>query len=347
MARGPRRGFTLIELLVVIAIIAVLIALLLPAVQAAREAARRTQCVNNLKQLCLAVMNYESANGSLPPTEATGFPSGVKMNNFSMKVRILPTMEQQSLYNAFNQSYSYSDVHNGTATSTVVNAYLCPSDGTRVHRGMAHYSGHDYADSNYANNLGNCVTCNGNILEGPAYVMGDYFGPAVTLAMITDGLTNTALWSEFLKNSGQQTPVRGALYISSDPFSWTSPISPVVSGDLYSTLRTLSAHCQAATTLAKFQTAGYTWAFHEVGSGGGYTHIQTPNKKSCLFSNRNVDPPTTGIAGLLAASSYHPGGVNVAFLDGSVRFIKDSVNQVTWWSLATKAGGEVLSADSY
>jgi prepilin-type N-terminal cleavage/methylation domain-containing protein/prepilin-type processing-associated H-X9-DG protein len=347
MARRRRRGFTLIELLVVIAIIAVLIALLLPAVQAAREAARRSQCVNNLKQLGLAVMNYESANGSLPPTESTGYPAGTKMNDFSMKLRILPLMEQQALYNAFNQYYSYSTIINGTATSTVVTAYLCPSDPIRVHRGMAHYSGHDYGDSNYANNLGNCVTCNGNILEGPAYVLGDYFGPAVTLAMITDGTTNTALWSEYLKNSGQSVGIRGALYVSSDPFSWTAPISPVITGNLYTTLGKLSADCQKSTTLSKFQTPGYTWAFHEAGSGGGYTHIQTPNKKSCVFSNRNVDPPTTGIASLISASSYHSGGVNVGFMDGSVRFIKDSINQVTWWSLATKSGGEIVSSDSY
>ena len=124
------------------------------------------------------------------------------------------------------------------------------------------------------------------------------------------------------------------------------PITPTINGNLYSTLTKLSANCQAATTLSVFQTAGYSWAFHEVGSGGGYTHIQTPNKKSCLFSNRNVDPPTTGVAGLLSASSNHAGGVNVGFLDGSVRFVKNSVNQTTWWSLATKAGGEIIGGDS-
>ncbi len=347
MPRSKRRGFTLIELLVVIAIIAVLIALLLPAVQAAREAARRSQCVNNMKQLGLAVMNYESINGSLPPTEATGFAAGVKMNDFSMKVRILPTLEQQNIFNAFNQAISYSAIQNGTSTSTALNVFLCPSDGVRVNRGMINYTGHDYGDTNYANNVGNCVTCNGNILEGPAYVMGDYFGPPVTLAMITDGTTNTAMWSEYLKNSGQSQPIPAAIYVSSDSFSWTAPISPTVTGSLYTTLAMLSAHCQASTKLSVYQTPGYTWAFHEVGSGGGYTHTQTPNKKSCVFSNRNVNPPTTGIAGLLSASSYHPGGVNVGFLDGSVHFIKNSVSQTTWWALATKAGGEIISSDSF
>src|SRR5262249_26834829 len=115
-----RRGFTLIELLVVIAIIAVLIALLLPAVQAAREAARRAQCVNNLKQLGLAIANYESSNGCLPPSDmATTYNSGsANVNDFGMKVRILPYMEQTSLFNSFNQSYEYNLVWNATCSST-------------------------------------------------------------------------------------------------------------------------------------------------------------------------------------------------------------------------------------
>jgi prepilin-type N-terminal cleavage/methylation domain-containing protein len=134
-ALKSRSGFTLIELLVVIAIIAVLIALLLPAVQAAREAARRSQCVNNLKQLGLAIQSYGDINGVLPPTSATGFATGVKMNDFAMKVRILPFMEQATLFNALNQFLVYNMVDNGTATSTTVATFLCPSDGTMVDRG--------------------------------------------------------------------------------------------------------------------------------------------------------------------------------------------------------------------
>src|SRR5215211_1066775 len=120
MRSKPRSGFTLIELLVVIAIIGVLIALLLPAVQAAREAARRSQCTNNLKQLGLAVQGYIDVQGALPPTSASGFPTGVMMNDFSMKVRILPFIEQTIIYNAFNQSIAYNAAQNGTVTSTRV-----------------------------------------------------------------------------------------------------------------------------------------------------------------------------------------------------------------------------------
>ena len=127
-----RRGFTLIELLVVIAIIAVLIALLLPAVQAAREAARRLQCVNNLKQIGLAFMNYVSSQGSLPPT-GTVSPSGIPlqtMGNFGMKTRLLPYIEQTPLYNTMNMSFNGEapNGQNDTILITKLNAFVCPSD---------------------------------------------------------------------------------------------------------------------------------------------------------------------------------------------------------------------------
>src|SRR5262249_4340490 len=145
-----RRGFTLIELLVVIAIIAVLIALLLPAVQAAREAARRTQCVNNLKQLGLSVQNYHDINGSLPPTgNNPTVTAGVgATNDFSMKARILPFMEQQAVWNAFNQSFAYNASQNQTPTSTTINAFLCPSDSNKVARAGTNFTGGaDFGDN--------------------------------------------------------------------------------------------------------------------------------------------------------------------------------------------------------
>src|ERR1700735_125399 len=120
-----RRGFTLIELLVVIAIIGLLIALLLPAVQAAREAARRSQCINNLKQLGLAVQGYSDANVALPPAAATG-PEW--SNNFSMKARVLPFLEQTALFNSMNMSFFQVADQNATSLTTMVDTFLCPSD---------------------------------------------------------------------------------------------------------------------------------------------------------------------------------------------------------------------------
>src|SRR4051794_21019455 len=176
-----RRGFTLIELLVVIAIIAVLIALLLPAVQAAREAARRAQCVNNLKQLGLAAMNYESSNGALPPTAVDA--TILLTNDFSMKARLTPYLEQQAAYNALNQSFSFSATHgtskdvthtNWTVRTMQINSLLCPSDGnvpigSEALNGVTKQIGY----TSYPNNIGTTYTNTGNRIDGPAYLMGN------------------------------------------------------------------------------------------------------------------------------------------------------------------------------
>lgn len=151
-----RRGFTLIELLVVIAIIAVLVALIFPAVQSAREASRRIQCANNLKQLGLAVAGYADSNAVLPPT---GFLVGVDPNDFGMKTRLLPYLEQGSLFNALNMSALTADDEKWTVRVTYLNVMVCPSSGAAPGVTAAlHDRTGTVAGTSYPNNIGTVTT---------------------------------------------------------------------------------------------------------------------------------------------------------------------------------------------
>ena len=327
-----RRGFTLIELLVVIAIIAVLIALLLPAVQAAREASRRMQCVNNLKQLGLALHNYESFNSVIPPCAVTVPTVTTGFNNFSMKARLLPQLEQSTLFNALNMSYEYNAVQNYTVSTTLVKALLCPSDANVPSPSPA--TGWPvYAYSNYPNNLGVMRIPS---IDGPAYKLADAVeGTPIRFASITDGLSNTVIFSEFVmgQNAGGASRGKNVTWIITlaEPSTYDVP-----------TFTQVATACQASTTYTDDQR-GSRYLAHHCGYGGGYSHIQTPNKKACYYSDGSGHQDHT----ILNASSNHPGGVNVLLMDGTVRFVKDSVSPMTWWAIATTEGGEVISGDSF
>jgi prepilin-type N-terminal cleavage/methylation domain-containing protein/prepilin-type processing-associated H-X9-DG protein len=342
-------GFTLIELLVVIAIIAVLIALLLPAVQAAREAMRRMQCVNNMKQLGLAVQNYAAGNDSLPPTGDVNAIATAQTytGNFGMKARILPFIEQTALYNAINWSFIAEPAAgtlgagtNDTVVTAQINAFLCPSDGNIPVGNYTFKNGvtgaRQQGYGSYPNNIGTIMNNCGNRFDAPAYVIGaPSNGPVVRFANITDGLSNTAMFSEFMRGRNEKNS-RGLHQ------SYTAPIA--LNGVTYVPLLTTFNKCKniSITVPVLSGNRGQKWFNDACSQGGCYSHIMTPNLNACEWSNSGGGQYRT----IVGASSYHPGGVNVTFLDGSVRFVKNSVSQQAWWGIATMAGGEVISASS-
>jgi prepilin-type N-terminal cleavage/methylation domain-containing protein/prepilin-type processing-associated H-X9-DG protein len=358
MFKPVARGFTLIELLVVIAIIAVLIALLLPAVQSAREAARRSQCVNNLKQIGLAVHNYIQVNDIVPPagswytTKALNYadyPTGSSTagyvyngpfpTNASMKLRLLPFLEQQSLYNAYNWGQgdlTPAQVKTGPNTTvmyTTLNPFLCPSDPNPGDVTNLNQYGIGPGCTNYPNNMGVEPNVSGGVLNGPSWYMGgdQYLGRPVPLAAVTDGTSNTVMFSEWVKgSSGSNTAPLGVVYQDTN-----GPTTGNAVAD--------AAACQRMTIKA-WDYKGQYWSQQDSGRGGGYWHITTPNTKSCDqisgFSWYNV-------GSLLGPGSYHPGGVNMLFLDGSTRFIKSSISPQAYYGMATVSMGEVVSSDAY
>ncbi len=349
------RGFTLIELLVVIAIIAVLIALLLPAVQSAREAARRMQCVNNLKQIGLAAHNYESTNGTLPPQMVLSFTSAGAVrwkSTWSASSRITPFLEQGALYNTINYTNKVSDVSNSTSVATQIKTFICPSEVNQqayVATNATTGAISTYGVSNYGWNVGTWYSFGGYILQTPtAGAIGSNLSR--TFASITDGLSNTLLSSEV------------KTYTPSYHDCGTPPAGAPTGASAYPDIPTVLASVNAAPTggcKAATGPSGLPGGGHSHWSNGnsfydGFTTALPPNTKSPLgtvapdgdMSSEDEDDggPTYGA---ITSRSYHSGGVNSLFGDGSVKFIKSSINWQTWRALGTVSGGEVISSDSY
>ena len=353
-----KSGFTLIELLVVIAIIAVLISLLLPAVQSARAAARRAQCVNNLKQIGLAAHNFESTNGTFPPgygpTPTIGVPQYPRATPI---VQVLGYLEGSSLYSTFNFQFNLNGIYNNrandvnyTAGSQIVAAFVCPADPSLEK--LAGFTGY----TNYFGSIGGtscpelgtanaaqevngqiagvfCVTLD---MAAPAQLNGannpnyQKVMSAATIAAITDGTSNTTMFSETIRANSIQN------LAAEIPVESLMNVNALASG--YSTSQYVQACRTFSGTRLRYRGQQY---YRNLPATSTFSHTMTPNMKSYDCANSAFSCTH------LAARSNHPGGVNAVFCDGSVRFVKDSVNGATWLALGTMKGGEVISADSY
>jgi prepilin-type N-terminal cleavage/methylation domain-containing protein/prepilin-type processing-associated H-X9-DG protein len=350
---ASQRGFTLIELLVVIAIIGVLVSLLLPAVQSAREAARRSQCINNLKQIGLAILNYDSAVGSLPPgiinhglvERAAGVcNNGTWNKNHGTFTFILPYIEQQSVYNAVNFNLpagtgggtspaAILGVMAGriqsTALSTVISTYVCPTDELREPgTGFAADLLNGYSPSSYSISFGTRDNARWTLGGCPYFFTGD--GPfcinaTIKTDFISDGLSNTIFAGETSRFVNDPEPFFGF---------WTRPAS-------YGSRQGLA--------IGRLQ--GYAYPVVKLNSPPGPDPLTATGS---VFGNKGdawLARPETYVAGQYGFRSQHPGGVNFLFGDGSVRFIKTTVDSGdptrvgVMRALGSINGRETISAD--
>ncbi len=321
-----RRGFTLIELLVVIAIIAILIALLLPAVQQAREAARRTQCKNQLKQIGLAIHNYESSMTCFPPGQIRlGFAAQPRVRGWSMYVQLLPYFDQAPLYNRWDFADPLANEANGN-TAVILPVLICPSESLSQNP-FTKPSGARYALTSYGGN-------GGTQSHPPAAISGDglFAGTGPTIAMpptvqhglirirdVTDGTSNTLLIGErnhtdlnydtFFTGGYATNPMGGWGY-------WAPAGGQLGITDL---------------TMSSFAPINYRLPFNFA------------NKPGSIGSATAFDASSESIQRLCAFGSQHVGGAQFALVDGSVRFLSENTDRNILKSLSTRSGGEVIS----
>lgn len=311
-SRKTHHGFTLIELLVVIAVIAILIALLLPAVQQAREAARRTQCKNNLKQLGIAVHNYHDVHSCLPIADVDGTSRAI-----SAHARLLPYIDQRPLFQLVDFTVPYNHPRNAAARMTEVQVFRCPSDPTTLPASVG-------GRNNYYWNAGNGIVMYASGSNGQPAPNGIiYHNTRYRFADVTDGLSNSACLAEKLTGDGSN----GISTARTDTFR---------PGTYPNNAAEATSQCEAVDvsdlTRQGYSNVGGPW-LQQYHSTNQYNHVLQPNGRSCMF-------PPGRIA--TTASSDHAGGVHVLLCDGSVRFVSETIDLPLWRGLGSVNGGEVL-----
>jgi prepilin-type N-terminal cleavage/methylation domain-containing protein/prepilin-type processing-associated H-X9-DG protein len=331
-------GFTLIELLVVIAIISVLIALLLPAVQSAREAARRIHCTNNMKQVGLALHNYESIAGALPMVGVIAPGSLNPWVGWSGQARVLPLLEQGPMYSAINFTLPYTQPDNYTVASQAISSFLCPSEINSLPTPPSAFFNTPKGITSYGLNVGDWF-----VYQTGGPLTRGVFAPNISrrFANFTDGTSNTMLAAE--------NKVRQPCYICFGGLSQINnpAVVPDPNANPFTVAPEYGGSCGA---VAQSHTSWVDGDAQET----GITTAWPPNQQILgIDGEGDLDLTGTPFFGggptfaAITARSFHPAGVNMLLADGSVRFIKSSVTGAVWRALGSIAGGEVISADQY